>query len=62
MFNFDLLIANIFLREEFTEYGISSSGRIENLYVEFNEEIELKMSVAHYAYVSIICLIPLLKF
>jgi hypothetical protein len=39
--------------EEFTEYGISSSGRIENLYVEFNEEIELKMSVAHYTYVSI---------
>ncbi|KAL7043303.1 hypothetical protein ACKWTF_001443 [Chironomus riparius] len=44
---------NMFLHmpiEEFTEYGISSSGRIENLYVEFNEEIELKMSVAHYTY------------
>ncbi|KAG5675245.1 hypothetical protein PVAND_005160 [Polypedilum vanderplanki] len=36
-------------REEFTEYGISSSGRIENLFLEVNEEIELKMQVNHYS-------------
>lgn len=48
-------IMNIFFlnREEFTEYGISTSGRIENLFMEVHEEMELKMSVHHYIQVNL---------
>lgn len=35
-------------RESFTEHGILSSGRIEYLYMEANEEIELKLTVQHF--------------
>lgn len=35
-------------RERFTEHGILSSGRIEYLYLQANEEMELKLTVQHF--------------
>lgn len=35
-------------RERFTEHGILSSGRIEYLNIQANEEIELKLTVQHF--------------
>lgn len=34
--------------EEFTEFGIATSGTVENLFLEVQEEMELKISVHHY--------------
>lgn len=35
-------------REKFTEHGILSTGRIEYLYLDVNEEMELKLTVQHF--------------
>jgi hypothetical protein len=35
-------------RERFTEHGILSSGRIEYISMQSNEEIELKLTVQHF--------------
>jgi hypothetical protein len=35
-------------RERFTEHGILSSGRIEYLYLQANEEMELKLTAQHF--------------
>ena len=35
-------------RETFTEYGILSTGRIEYMFMEVNEVIELKLTVQHF--------------
>lgn len=39
-------------RESFTEHGILSTGRIEYLKMEANEEIELKLTVQHFTQVN----------
>jgi hypothetical protein len=35
-------------KERFTEHGILSSGRIEYLFMDVNEEIELKLTTQHF--------------
>lgn len=37
-----------FNREDFTEFGIATSGRVENLFLNVQEEMELKMAAHHY--------------
>lgn len=37
-----------YFREDFTEFGIATSGRVENLFLNVQEEMELKVIPHHY--------------